>query len=891
MRRTDVGADTGGCDRQRAPGHSSMTAPTGLRVEHLDQPLGIGDREPRLSWKLPADAARQLAYRIRTDTDADSGWLDGEQSVLVPWPFAPLGSRHRVGVQVQGRTDRGDSNWSGAVALETGLLDPEDWTAIWVRPPEDEPTAPGCRPAYELRGAVAVGGQVARARLYATAYGLYEVFVNGRRVGDHELTPGYTQYDARLQAQAFDVTDLVVPGSNEFTVLLSDGWFRGQVGTMRAADQWGERTAFLAQLHVDHPDGGTTVAGTDASWSGRPSHLVAADLIEGQSEDRRLLGSDGGWTPAVPAGTGVDRLVWSPAPPVRRVQELPAVTVTRPAADRQVVDLGRNINGWVRLTRLGPAETTLTLTHGEALGPDGDVTMTHLAPDFPFLPHPLSAGQVDRVVSAGRDDEVFEPRHTTHGFQYVRVEGHPQELTSDDVTGVVVHTDMRRTGWFSCSNEKVNRLHEAAVWSFRDNACDVPTDCPTRERAGWTGDWQLYVPTAAFCYDVAGFSTKWLRDLTADQWDNGIVANMSPCPRAEGRDSPLGGWNGSAGGGDAAVVVPWGIYRAYGDVRLLAEQWPSMVAWLDFVEQSATTGRHPDRIARSAVAAPHERYLWDTGFHWGEWLVPGEEIAEFGAFVRADEGDVATAYFAHSADLMSRIARLLERPAEAARYAELADNVRAAWRTEFVDDGRVQPDTQANLVRALTFELVPDHLRERTAARLVELIRAADTHLATGFLATPDLLPVLADHGYADVAYELLLQDTAPSWMTMLDRGATTVWERWEGIDADGCPHESLNHYSKGAVIGFLHRYTAGIRLGDDPAYRTFRIEPVPGGGITSAAGSHDSPYGRITSSWTQDGDSLRLVVEVPPGTRAEIRLPGGASSIQAGPGHHEYRN
>jgi alpha-L-rhamnosidase len=345
--------------------------------------------------------------------------------------------------------------------------------------------------------------------------------------------------------------------------------------------------------------------------------------------------------------------------------------------------------------------------------------------------------------------------------------------------------------------------------------------------------------------------------------------------------------NGSAGWGDAAVIVPWEIYHAYGDVRLLAEMWPTMVRWLDFVERSAAERGHPARAARSPEPAPHERYLWDTGFHWGEWLVPGEEITDFEAFKRQDKSDVATAYFALSARLMARIASILDRPLDAERYARLADRVRAAWQTEFIaTDGTVRPDTQANLVRALAFDLVPEELRDQAAAQLVRLIHQAGTHLQTGFLATPYLLPVLADHGYPDIAYELLLQDTPPSWLTMIDRGATTVWEDWEGIDEEGQPHLSLNHYSKGAVISFLHRYTAGIRLGDDPAYRSFRIEPVPGGGLMWTAGAHESPYGRIESSWSIGDGMFSLEVLVPPGTTAELVMPGGPVE-RVGPGRH----
>lgn len=859
-----------------------MNRPLNPRTEHLDHALGIGESRPRLSWRLPDGAAGQDAYRIRTGDGLDTGWLGGAGHVLVAWPFPPLASAQRVTWQVRVRTELGESDWSAAAPLETGLLDPADWTATWIRPAEDAPAPPGHRPAHDLRGVVVCERPVTRARLYATAHGLYEAFINGVRVGDHELTPGFTQYRTRLQAQVFDVTDLLVAGPNEILLRLSDGWFRGQVGLLRSTDQWGTRTAALAQLHVDD----VVAGGTDESWTSLPSPLTAADLIEGVTWDASIRPAtpDANVQPGIVVGApvesapeiGTGMLVWAVAPPVRRVEELKPVAITTPGDGRQVVDLGQNINGWVRLTGLAAMDGELTLTHGESLAPDGDVTVRHLAPDLPFLPHPLSAGQVDRVRPAGTD--VFEPRHTTHGFRYVRVEGGPP-LRPEDVTGVVVHTDMRRTGWFACSSPRLERLHEAAVWSFRGNACDIPTDCPTRERAGWTGDWQVFAPTAAFLYDVAGFGTKWLRDLAADQWDTGVVANISPCPPAEGRHGPLGGWNGSAGWGDAAVLVPWALYEAYGDERLLAEQWPSMVAWLEHVERSAAAGHHPSR--------EHDPHLWDSGFHWGEWLVPGEEIDDMADYQKRDFGDVATAYLHRSASIMARIAGVLGRPA--GRWERLASNARAAWQRAFVTaDGTVRPDTQANLVRALAFGLVPAELEQRTADRLAALVRAAGTHPGTGFLATADLLPVLADHGHAELAYDLLLQDSEPSWMVMLDRGATTVWEWWDGVDADGRARDSLNHYSKGAVIGFLHRYTAGIRL-MAPGHRAFRVEPVPGGGLTSASAVHDSPYGRIGSAWTLTDGRLRLEVEVPPGTTAEVVLP---SSVQViGPGVHLFEH
>jgi alpha-L-rhamnosidase len=395
------------------------------------------------------------------------------------------------------------------------------------------------------------------------------------------------------------------------------------------------------------------------------------------------------------------------------------------------------------------------------------------------------------------------------------------------------------------------------------------------------------VPTATFLYDVAGFSTKWLRDLAAGQWDNGVIGNMAPMPPAE-RSAFLHHLNGSAGWGDAAVLVPWEIYQQYGDLRLLRELWPSMMRWLDFVERTAAEQRHPSRARARPEPAPHERYLWDAGFHWGEWLVPGEDLSDFGAFAAADKSDVATAYYAHSTAIAARIARVLGRDDHAQRYERLSAAAADAWRQEFLTAaGDIRPQTQANLVRALTFGLVPQELRQRTGDRLAKLVRDNGTRLATGFLSTPDLLPALADTGHLDVAYDLLLQDTAPSWMTMIDRGATTVWERWEGIDADGVPHESLNHYSKGAVISFLHRYVVGMkRL--EPTYRSFRVQPRPGGGLSWAAAEHDSPHGRLAASWRREGPVFELSVTVPPGCTAEAVLPTGETHT-AGPGTRRW--
>jgi alpha-L-rhamnosidase len=849
-----------------------MAAPTHLRAEHLDDAvLGLGEARPRLSWRLPDGTSRQVAYAVEVN-GGNTGRTDSDASALVPWPGEPVPSRRRVQWRVKVWTDSKDSAWSEPAWFETGLLQASDWVARWIEPHETERSAHVLRRSFELEA------PPADARLYATAHGIYETFLNGRRVGDVELAPGFTSYPTTLHVQTYDVADLLVEGENRWEVVLSDGWWRGRTGFFQSTRGYGSTLAFLGQLHADG-----TIVTTGEGWESATGPLRRADLMAGQREDHRAEAS--GWKAVTVAGHGYANLACSPAPPTRRVQELRPVSVSRLSSDRHVVDLGQNISGWLRLSDLGPEGTALTIVHGEVVDAAGDVTQDHLSPTFDLPGAPTSVGMIDHVIAAGTPGEVFEPRHTTHGFQFARIEGHNGPLTRDDVTGVVVHTDLRRTGWFRCSDERINALHDIAEWSFRDNACEIPTDCPQRERAGWTGDWQLFIPTAAFLYDVAGFSLKWLRDLAAEQLEDGCVTNYVPDPLRY-RDIPGGFWRsmqGSSGWGDAIVIVPWEMWRAYGDAGVLAELWPNMVRWVDFAAATARTQRHPDRAAARPESAPHEQYLWDGGYHWGEWLEPGVVAHEHRT---KDHGSVGTAFLHRSAGTLARVGRMLGHHAEADRFEKLAADALDAFRKEFVGpDGSLTPDTQANHVRALAFGLVPEELRARTAGRLVELVREADTHLGTGFLATPYLLPVLADTGHLGVAYELLAQDTPPSWLYMVERGATTVWELWEGIDTDGAPHESLNHYSKGAVVSFLHRYVAGIDLLDEhPAYRHFRVEPRPGGGLTWAEAVHDSPYGRIESSWHTVDGTFQLTVGVPAGTTAEVRLPDG-SRIDQGPG------
>ncbi|MET0886850.1 MAG: family 78 glycoside hydrolase catalytic domain, partial [Mycetocola sp.] len=738
------------------------------------------------------------------------------------------------------------------------------------------------RPGYLLERTFTLVADARRGRLYATALGIYEAFVNGVRVGDHELAPGATNYDSTVYAQAFDIMPLLQRGQNQIQIVLSDGWFRGRNGSEQTQNCWGETTGVRVQLEIAGADGRNLIVASDGAWTSRESEIVRADLMRGQTTDFTRVEVD-----PVPVRVGVvngPEPAASPAPPVRRIEELPVVKSFVKSEDVTIFDFGQNITGWVRLTDLGDTGAETVLEFAQHLDPGETLTTAHLDTLTPRGLH-IQYAQIDRVI-AGPGSSVFEPRHTVHGFRYVRVTHPGRTLSPESVTAIVVHSDLTRTGWFECSDDRINRLHEAGRWTFRDNAVDVPTDCPTRERSGWTGDFQIFAPTAAMLFDIEGFSRKWLQAVRDDQYDDGCLAMFSPDQlRMRRTDNPdrIGG--GSAGWGDAAVSVPWTLYRHYGDVRVLEESWESAIAWIEYALGCARRFRHPSRVARAAEPAAHEEYIWDGPFHFGEWLEPRDpkapqrEPAEaLRALFAADQGEVGTAYLHRSLSQLVQMAQVLDRPEDEARLAALADLTLAAWRTEFLrPDGRTVADTQAAYVRAIAFGLVPEGHIAAASARLVELISERDDHLGTGFLTTGMLLPVLAGTGHTEAAYRLLTQTGVPSWLEMLDRGGTTFWENWENVEEDGTVRSgSLNHYSKGAVVGFFYSHIVGLRQDDESAgWQRFTVAPVFGGGLTHASATLHTPVGDVSVSWRRDGAAVEMTVTVPDGAEARGVLPG----------------
>lgn len=843
--------------------------PVHLRCEYLENPLGIDERQPRLSWWLDTAhrrGARQTACQVQVSSVQggppdlwDSGKLAAGGSNQVVYGGKPLRSRQRAWWRVKVWDERSRVSESTERAWwETGLLDPGDWKAQWIMG-----TLTGGRwtsvPAPYLRKTFFVGARVTRARLYITTLGLYEAMLNGQRVGDLQLTPGWTDYRQRVHYQTHDVTSALVVGDNTLGVILGDGWYCGHVG-WRGRQLYGDKPKLIAQLVIDYLDGRVDVIATDATWKFCYGPLLQNDLLMGESYDARLEFT--GW-----CRNGFDDRGWHAArtinghpiafdglrsPPIRALHLLRA----RLLSDRtehlrgrvRRYDLGQNMVGRVRLRVKGPAGATVTLRHAEMLERDGRLHLTNLR----------TARATDHYTLRGTPEgETFEPRFTFHGFRYVEAEIRDADVEVLELTGVVLHSDMPPTGEFNCSDPLVNQLHKNIQWSQRGNFLDVPTDCPQRdERLGWTGDAQVFIRTAAFNFGVAGFFAKWLQDLTDAQTPEGAIPAVAPATD----DLPP---DGGPAWADAAAICPWTIYLCYGDRRLLERQYPVAVRFLEGLRATSPG------LIRTRTAGGFEGY--------GDWLAPDGSEGLEGA---TPKELIGTAYFAHSARLVSAMAAALGRKADERKYRTLAGSIATAFQKRFVTrDGEVRSGTQTARVLALHFELLPARLRPRVFADLVEDIERHGGRLTTGFVGTSHLLPVLTAGGRTDLAYRLLQQKQCPSWLYPVTQGATTVWERWDGWTREHGFQDpamnSFNHYALGAVGAWLHTVVAGIDVDPDlPGYRHIRLQPRPGGTLSFARAKLASPFGEIASCWRAGARRFDWEVTVPANATATARLP-----------------
>jgi alpha-L-rhamnosidase len=849
-----------------------------LRAEYSDgNALGTGVASPRLSWITTTDRPgwMQSAYELEID-GSELGRVDSSESVFVAWPATPLTSRaeRHVRVRVWGG-DGSWSTWSDPLTIETGLLSSADWTARWITAPSDDD--PG-RPRYFRRSFTVRppdGRTIVRARLYATSAGINQLFLNGDAVGDTVLAPGWSAYERRIRYETHDVTALVAAGENAIGAVVADGWWRGHLGWEMQRSVYGDRLGLLAQLEITYSDGTVETVATDASWRTAYGPLLVADLYNGETYDARVeidgwsgpKFDDATWGTAETFSPAVGALVARLGPPVRRTDELPVHDVIVTPTGRTILDFGQNLVGWIRLTVDGPRGSTVTLRHAEVLE-HGELGTRPLR----------NAEATDRYTLGGGGPETWEPCFTFHGFRYAEVDGWPSDAFDPHAfTAVVVHSDFSRTGTFSCSHELLERLHTNVVWGMRGNFVDVPTDCPQRdERLGWTGDLQVFAPTATFLYDVAGFLADWLDDLRAEQLDNGAVPLVVPTPRVGGM---LGTGFVAAAWGDVATFLPWTLYERYGDSALLARQFDSMRAWVDFVHGKAG-----------------EQLLWPREFQLGDWLDP-DAPPDQPWRAKTDAMLVASAYFARSAQIVADAAAVLEHAELAEEYAALARAIRAAFRAEYVaPSGLVSSDSVTAYALAIAFDLYDDPTqRARAATRIAELAEQSAYRISTGFVGTPLVLPALTAAGDATTAYRLITETACPSWLYTVTMGATTIWERWDSMLPDGSinPGEmtSFNHYALGSVADWLHRTVGGLAPAA-PGYRELRIVPQPGRGVTSASSALRTPYGPASCAWRVDGTDVTLDVTVPPNASAFVVRPGHDGEpirVLAGEHHWEY--
>ena len=847
-----------------------------LTCEYKENPIWIDTSKPRFSWKVigAGNNVMQNAYSIRVATDGkfssgkivwQSGKTESEESILHIYKGIDLKSGQKYFWQVKIWDNKGrQSKWSEVAFWEMGFLSQSEWRAKWI---EMEGNTLRYTPSPYFRREFLVGKNIASARVYITSHGLYELYLNGKKVGDQVLTPGWTSYGKRLQYQVYDVTGMLVKGNNAIGAVLGDGWYKWAYGI---------RLGLLLQLKITYTDGSETLMVSDESWKASNDGAIRMnDIYNGETYDagKNLTGwnlsgyNDKNWSSVKKGDYNNNNLIASEGSPVRKIQEIKPVKIFRTPKGKLIVDMGQNMVGWLKLKVTGKKGTVVTIRHAEVLDKFGEFYTKNLRGAKCQLTYTLG----------GTGEETYEPRFTFMGFRFVEVTGFPGELTTDNLTGIVVHSDMAVTGSYECSNSLINQLQHNIQWGQKGNFVDVPTDCPQRdERLGWTGDAQAFCRTAAYNMDVAAFFTKWMKDVSADQKLAGEIPVVIP-DVVNSQVSTTAGT--SAGWGDVAVIAPWTMYQVYGDKRLLETQYPSMKAWVEYIRKKSG-----------------ESYIWKGGSIFGDWLFyhpPVNNHSEPDGHTQHDF--IATAFFAYSSSILAATAKELGNTDDEKIYDDLFRKIKEVFINEYVTSaGRVGTNSQTSYVLALMFDLLPENLRKKSAHFLVEDILSRKNHLSTGFLGTPYLCHVLSDNGYTDVAYDLLLQESYPSWLYPVKMGATTIWERWDGQKTDSTFQDpgmnSFNHYAYGAIGDWMYRVSAGIEI-MNPGYKHIAIQPHPSKKLTYSKASYESSYGTIASGWERIGTKIIVSVKIPANTKATIILPFNSASMVTENGKNIFGN
>jgi len=837
---------------------SAQVKVVNLLTENQTNPIGLDVQQPRFSWQLVSEQRNisQTAYEITVSGSKGTAWKSGkitsDQSVQVPYAGTALQAGKKYIWQVRVWDNNGKTSaWSEPAFFQTAMMSPTDWKAKWIEADFAEDSIN--RPAQYFRKQFSSTKKIASATVYITAHGMYEAQINGKRVGDAYLAPGWTSYKKRLQYQVYDVTNLVTTGNNAIGVITGNGWYRGFIAWSGNKDSYGKKTGVLLQLEINYSDGTTATIVSDETWKSSTGSIRYSEIYHGETIDAREEKTgwstanykDANWSGVKMQNYPNDNLLATYNEPVKKHETFKPLKIFTTPKGEKVIDFGQNLVGWVIVKANGNAGDKITLRHAEVLDKEGNFYIDNLR----------AANATATYLLSGKGEETFEPHFTFYGFRYIKIEG-VNDIKPENFTAVALYSDMNPTGTFVSSNPLINQLQHNIQWGQRGNFLDVPTDCPQRdERLGWTGDAQAFSRTASFNFGVNNFFAKWLRDVEADQLPSGSVPFVIP--------NVLGPGAGAATGwADVATIIPWNMYLAYGDKKILENQYNSMAAWVGYMEKAS------------------KNYLWNTGFHFGDWLFYRPFDDNDGRSAVTDKYMIAQCFFANSVQIMINTAKVLGKNEDVARYTSLLKNVKVAFLKEYVTaNGRLVSGTQTAYVLALNFDMLPENLREQTVDKLVENIKSYGNHLTTGFLGTPYLCHVLNRFGKTDVAYTLLMQETYPSWLYPVKMGATTIWERWGGIHPDStfepASMNSFNHYAYGAIGDWMYRVVAGLDTYDDaPGYKHIKIQPHIGGGLTSASASLQTYYGKASSGWKVEGNKVIMDIEIPANTTATVFVP-----------------
>ena len=825
-----------------------------LRTEYRVNPIGLTAKVPRFSWKIESQEKEtlQTAYEIHvTDENGKLVWNSGkrvsDQSVLIPYEGEALASETLYTVQVSVADNHGNTE-SVEGTFETGIFDNTEFKAQMITGdfPEEETACPVFGKTFVL------DKKVKKARLYATAHGVYEVTLNGQTVGDCRMAPGWTSYHNRLQYQIYDVTEMLA-ADNKIEITVGNGWYKGILGFYCQPNQYGTQVGAFAEIHVEYEDGSKEVIATDETWSVKTGEIRYSKIYMGETIDTDA--------PEIAEGKAVvkefDKAVLTAQEnePVRITERISGKELIVTPKGERLVDFGQIVTGVVEVHVKGEKGQKIVIRHAEVLGKNGN-----------FYPETLrQAKSIDTFICNG-EEQIFRPHFTFHGFRYICVEG-LEEFTADQFVACVTHSDMEKTGDFNCSNQKINQLQSNITWSQRDNFLDIPTDCPQRdERLGWTGDAQVFSWTAAFNRNTALFYTKWMRDVAAESSLERGVPHVVP--------DILGQYSSSAWS-DVAVIVPWVVYQIYGDKGILEENWKCMHEWVDYIKNNCG-----------------ENGLWQTGFQYGDWLaLDKEESADrTGA---TDKYMIANAYYLYVTDLVKKTAEVLGKADEAKKYAELYKTTLDAFQREYyTETGRIVSETQTGAILSLYFNLAREKDRKRILNTLLTNIANHKNHLATGFVGTPYICHTLSENGEHEMAATLFMKEDYPSWLYAVNMGATTIWERWNSIKPDGTFDESgmnsLNHYAYGSVGDWMYRKVAGLSQ-LEPGYKKFQVKPMFVKGIEEWGTEFESVYGKIVAKTSCKNGKIHVHVEVPANTTAVIILPEKEEVQEVGSGVYDY--